>query len=336
MIQAGIYGATGYTGVELVRLLHHHPQVEIGFATSQSFAGQSLADIYPTAPNVQLVTPEAAPLDQIDVAFLCLPHAAAAETAVHTLNNNIRTIDLSADFRLKDADTYTQWYNHTHPAPELLETAVYGLTECARNQLPDAKLVATPGCYPTSILLPLMPLLHSRHTLTAPIIADAKSGISGAGRTPKQITHFVEASNNFSPYSIGRSHRHLPEMEQILHQWRADTPPLIFSPHLLPVPRGILSTIYVTLDEAVDEDEMREIYGRYYAHEPFIHLLSAGKLATLAHVTHTNRCAISLTTADNTLILTSAIDNLQKGAAGQAVQNMNVMFGFEETSGLTR
>ena len=334
MLKAGIFGATGYTGYELVGILEKHPGVEIGFATSKSFAGQTLDEIYPTAPSIFLVDSADADLSTVDVAFLCLPHAAAAETAVQCLQANIRVVDLSADFRIKDVDTYNKWYNHQHPAPALLDTAVYGLTECAREALPTTNLVATPGCYPTSILLPLMPLLHSRYEIVAPIIADSKSGISGAGRTPKQNTHFVEASNNFSPYKIGRSHRHLPEIEQVMNWWRPHSPQLIFSPHLLPVPRGILSTIYVTLDESPNMNKVREIYGRYYNNEPFIKLLPEGQLATLAHVTHTNKCAIGISNAGNTLVLTSAIDNLQKGAAGQAVQNMNVMFGLEETAGL--
>ncbi len=334
MIKAGIFGGTGYTGFELVKILQKHPSVEINFATSKSFAGQTLNEIYPSAPNLTLIDGDEAPLDSIDVAFLCLPHAAAAETAVKCLNAGVRVVDLSADFRIKDVDTYNNWYNHQHPAPHLLETAVYGLTECAREALPNTNLVATPGCYPTSILLPLMPILHSRYHIASPIIADAKSGISGAGRTPKQNTHFVEASNNFSPYKIGRTHRHLPEIEQVMNWWRPNSPQLIFSPHLLPVPRGILSTIYVTLNEAPNEAEVRELYGRYYQDESFVNVLPEGQLATLAHVTHTNKCVIGITVAGNSLILSSAIDNLQKGAAGQAVQNMNVMFGFDETSGL--
>ncbi|MEM7331505.1 MAG: N-acetyl-gamma-glutamyl-phosphate reductase [Chloroflexota bacterium] len=334
MLKAGIFGATGYTGFELVGILEKHPHVEIQFATSKSFAGQTLNDIYPSASQLPLINGNDADLSQIDVAFLCLPHAAAAETAVKCLNAHVRVVDLSADFRLKDVDTYNDWYNHKHPAPALLETAVYGLTECAREALSNTNLVATPGCYPTSILLPLMPLLHSRYEIVAPIIADSKSGISGAGRTPKQNTHFVEATNNFSPYKIGRSHRHLPEIEQVMNWWRPNSPQLIFSPHLLPVPRGILSTIYVTLDKAPNEDDVRELYSRYYDTEPFIHLLPKGQLATLAHVTQTNKCVMGLSTAGNSLIITSAIDNLQKGAAGQAVQNMNVMFGLTETAGL--
>ena len=335
MIRAGIFGATGYTGYELVKILQRHPQVDVAFATSQSFAGQHLSDVYPQAPHLPLILGESALLDAVDVVFLCLPHAAAAETAVTALTAGVTVIDLSADFRLKDANSYANWYDKAHPAPHLLAEAVYGLTEFARDQLPEARLVATPGCYPTTILLPLRPLLTSPLPLTGPIIADSKSGISGAGRTPKQNTHFVEAHNNFSPYKIGRSHRHLPEIEQVMGWFRQDAPPLIFSPHLLPVERGILSTIYVNFAEPVTLAEIRPYFTQMYSSEPFICLLPDGELATLNHVTHSNKCAIGLTMAsETTLVITSAIDNLVKGAAGQAVQNMNVVFGIEETTGL--
>ncbi|MCB9422858.1 MAG: N-acetyl-gamma-glutamyl-phosphate reductase [Ardenticatenaceae bacterium] len=336
MIKAGIFGATGYTGFELAQILQRHPQADIVFATSQSNAGQSLAEVYPTAPDVKLVLGENAPLDEVDVVFLCLPHAAAANTAVTALQANGHVIDLSADFRIKDVAVYEKWYGVTHPAPELLETAVYGLTEFARKELPGAKLVANPGCYPTSVLLALQPILAAGLPITGPIIADSKSGVSGAGRAPKQNTHFVEVANNFSPYNIGRKHRHLPEMEQGIASFSQNVgaPPLIFSPHLLPVPRGILSTIYVSLGGQSNEADIRSLYEETYANEPFVHVLPAGQLASLGHVNHTNRCVMALTLADNTLILTSAIDNLIKGAAGQAVQNMNVVFELEETQGL--
>lgn len=334
MIKAGIFGASGYTGYELVQILTRHPQVEIAFATSESSAGKCLSDLFPAAPALELVAAADAPLDQTDVAFLCLPHAAAAETAVTALAHHNRVIDLSADFRIKDLDTYESWYGVTHPAPELLATAVYGLTEFARDQLPTANLIANPGCYPTSILLAVQPLLANNVNIASPIIADSKSGVSGAGRSPKQNTHFVETANNFSPYKIGRNHRHLPEIEQGFGMWRSDPPALIFSPHLLPVPRGILSTIYVNLTYGADLQTLHDCYQQTYANEPFVRVLPLGQLASLAHVTHTNRCAISLTMAGQTLIITSAIDNLIKGAAGQAVQNMNVMFGQSETAGL--
>ncbi len=337
MIKAGIFGATGYAGYELVKILQRHEGVKLEFVTSHSFAGQWLDDLYPQAPHLLLIEGEAAPLDQVDAVFLALPHAAAAATAVAALSAGVRVIDLSADFRLKDLETYEAWYDVTHPAPELLATAVYGLTEFVRDQLPDAQLVANPGCYPTSVLLALQPVLAAGLPIAGPIIADSKSGVSGAGRVPKQHIHFVEVANNFSPYKIGRMHRHLPEMEEQIAAFsqNADAPPLIFSPHLLPVPRGILSTIYVPLSGQPNADDLHDLYAQAYADEPFVHVLPAGQLASLAHVTHTNRCAIAVTLAGSTLILTSAIDNLIKGAAGQAVQNMNVMFGFEEARGLS-
>lgn len=334
MIKIGIYGATGYTGMELVKLLQRHPAADIAFATSRSHTGKTLRDVFPAASTWPLIAAEDAPLRDVDVVFLCLPHAAAAETALLALDAGVRVIDLSADFRLRDAATYTRWYAHEHPAPHLLDEAVYGLTEVCRAELPGARLVANPGCYPTSVLLALRPLLLSGIPIAGPIIADAKSGVSGAGRSPTQTTHFVEVADNFSPYKIGRAHRHLPEMEQAIGQWRTSPPSLVFSPHLLPVPRGILSTIYVTLNEDAVYDDLRDLYATACADEPFIHVLPPGELASLAHVNYTNRCAIALTLTGRTLILTSAIDNLIKGAAGQAIQNMNVMFGCPETTGL--
>ncbi len=333
MVRAGVIGASGYTGYEVVRILDRHPSVEIAFATSASMAGSLLSDLYPAGPDMPLIAAEAAPLAEADVVFLCLPHGAAAPTAMAALAAGARVIDLSADFRLKSSQTYAAWYEVDHPAPELLAEAVYGLSEFARKQLPSARLVANPGCYPTSILLALRPLLLAG-LAAGTIIADSKSGVSGAGRTPRQNTHFVEVSNNFSPYKIGRAHRHLPEMEQEMTAWQDDAPGLIFTPHLLPVPRGILSTIYVSLKPGASEAALHELYCLAYEGEPFVKVLPRGQQASLAHVTHTNRCAIGLTEAAGMLIVTSAIDNLVKGAAGQAVQNMNLMFGLPETAGL--
>lgn len=338
MLKVGIFGATGYTGYELVQILTRHRNVQILFATSRAEAGSLLSEIYPQAPDVPLIDPDDVDAGrlwgQVDVVFLCLPHAAAAATAVKALHHNVRVIDLSADFRLRDADVYAKWYGYGHPAPELMGQAVYGLTEFAREELPGAKLVAVPGCYPTSILLALQPILAANMRLSSPIIADSKSGVSGAGRTPKQNLHFVEVSDNFSPYSIGRKHRHLPEIEQVMGWWHSSPPSLIFSPHLLPVPRGILSTIYVPLVYAVEETAVRDLYETTYANEHFVKFLPAGKPATLGHAVNSNRCAISLQLEGQTLILTSAIDNLIKGAAGQAVQCMNVVFGCDEREGL--
>jgi N-acetyl-gamma-glutamyl-phosphate reductase len=334
MLSAGVLGATGYTGIELIGLLSRHPDVELRFAASESSAGRDLADVFPGAVHSPLVHPKEAPVGDVDVLFLCLPHTASASEARRGLEEGTRVIDLSADFRLKDAGVYAKWYGVSHPYPELLTEAVYGLTEVERANIADAKLVANPGCYPASALLALWPLAREG-AIDGQVIIDAKSGVSGAGRSPKQETHFVEVADNFKPYSIGRAHRHLPEIEQQLSAWTGSQQQVIFSPHLLPVPRGLLSTIYVQLSAGWDEPRVRDAFERVYADEPFIRLLPPGQAATLRHVNHTNLCAIGIClAAARTLIVTSAIDNLLKGASGQAVQNMNVMFGLEETEGL--
>ncbi|MCB9177199.1 MAG: N-acetyl-gamma-glutamyl-phosphate reductase [Caldilineae bacterium] len=337
MIRVGIFGATGYAGLELVRILWRHPVVEIAFATSTSQAGGRLSDIHPQAPDFPLIAPDQAPLDAIDCALLCLPHAASAEQAIRALDAGRRVIDLSADFRLRDPAVYRRWYAHEHPAPELLDEAVYGLTEQARDRLPGARLVANPGCYATSILLPLLPLV-SAGALRGPIIADSKSGVSGAGRTPQAHTHFVEVYENFSAYNVGRSHRHLPEMEQALAGWGgAGAPSLIFSPHLLPVRRGILSTLYAGLAPGWSPGRARERLAAAWADEPFLRLLPEGRLPSLMHVVRSNGCVLGMAEAGpDQLILVSVLDNLVKGAAGQAVQNLNAMFGLDETIGLER
>jgi N-acetyl-gamma-glutamyl-phosphate reductase len=292
-----------------------------------------LAQVFPGAPDVKLIDPEHAPLEDVDLVFLCLPHGQSAEVAAGALQAGTRVIDLSAAFRLADADTYRQWYGQRHPAPELLDEAVYGLTETERERLAGARLVANPGCYPTSVLLALYPLLLES-AVSGQVIVDAKSGVSGAGRTPKLATHFVEVAGDLRPYSIGRSHRHLPEMEAMLARWSNSHPRLIFSPHLVPIPRGLLSTMYIPLRSGWVEPQLHDLYLETYADEPFITILPVGEVATLRQVNYSNRCVIGMTEVEGTLVVTSAIDNLQKGAAGQALQNMNVVFGLEETSGL--
>lgn len=333
MVRAGIFGATGYTGHELVRLLTRHPQVELAFGTSRADAGTSLRGIYPRAPDVALIDPQQAPVGEMDVVFLCLPHTQSAEIAVAALEAGARVVDLSADFRLRQERAYRRWYQLEHPAPDLLEEAVYGLTEVAQEALSSARLVANPGCYPTSALLGLYPLAKAG-ALSGPVFIDAKSGVSGAGRAPKPHTHFVEVADNLSPYSIGRRHRHLPEIEQELAGWAGGPLEVVFSPHLLPVPRGLLSTIYAPLVAGWDEARTRKAFAEIYRNAPFIELLGPEKPATLAHVTGTNLCSLGLSVVNGTALVTSAIDNLLKGAAGQAVQNMNWMFGFEEGEGL--
>jgi len=333
MIDVGVLGATGYTGVELIRLLGRHEQVQLKFATSRSNPDRSLAQVFPGAPDFNLIDPEHAALDDVDLVFLCLPHEQSAEAAAAALQAGTRVIDLSAAFRLADADTYRRWYGQRHPAPELLDEAVYGLTETERERLAGARLVANPGCYPTTVLLALYPLLLES-AVSGQVIVDAKSGVSGAGRTPKLASQFVEVAEDLRPYSIGRTHRHLPEMEAILARWSDTKPRLIFSPHLVPISRGLLSTLYIPLRSDWVEPQLHDLYLETYTDEPFITILPVGEVATMRQVNYSNRCVIGMTEVDGTLVVTAAIDNLQKGAAGQALQNMNVVFGFEETTGL--
>jgi len=335
MIRVGILGATGYTGYELVHLLTGHDQAKVVFATSRSSAGKRLCDLYPCPYDLPLIAPEHADLAAIDVAFFCLPHGESMPVVQQVREAGVRAIDLSADFRLRDADVYTRWYRVAHVAPWLLSEAVYGLPEVYSEQIGHADLVANPGCYPTSVLLALYPLARGGQLADSRVIVDSKSGASGAGRKLSLKTHFVEVNENFGPYSIGRAHRHLSEMEQELSAWAEARVRVTFSPHLLPVSRGILSTIYVTLQAGWSVERLVALYEEAYAGDPFVHVLPAGKLASLAYVTHTNRCALSFAEAgENTFIVVSAIDNLIKGASGQAVQNMNLMFGLDETMGL--
>lgn len=332
-VYVGIYGARGYTGLELVRLLGGHPEVEIGFVTSEQLAGGSLRESWPQAPDLPLIAADGAPLDGVQAIFLCLPNATCAPIASMASRKGIRVVDLSADLRLDDPGVYQTWYKAPHPAPQLLP-APYGLPELGeRDQIAAAPCVANPGCYATATLLGLAPLVRAGLLkANAPIIVDAKSGTTGAGRTPKQHILFAEVCRNFSPYNIGRTHRHLPEIEQELD--RLGLPPgrLIFSPHLLPTDRGILATIYAPV---VDADKARQAIADAYQGEPLIDILPSGELATLAHVVGTPKAALSINpVGSEMLIVVVTLDNLLKGAASQAVQNFNLMMGFPETRGL--
>ncbi len=345
MIKIGIYGATGYTGLELLRWLQRHPAAEIVWLTSENSAGQKFGDVFAVPPTLgrhTLIASAAADPSAVDLVFCCLPHGVSLEPVAKARAAGARVIDLSADYRLQDPAVYEKWYGHAHTRPDLLAEAVYGLPELHRAEVAAARLVANPGCYPTSVILGLAPLARAGW-LSGTIVADSKSGVSGAGRSPSLKTHFVEANENVSPYNIGRVHRHLPEMEQELHRASGRSPAaaepwqLVFSPHLLPISRGMLSTLYVTLPADVTEAQVRAQYEQMYADEPFVYLLPRGQVATMAHTTNTNFCAIGLTPVPGTrtLIVTSSIDNLGKGASSAAVQNMNVMFGWPETLGLT-
>ena len=335
-INVGVFGASGYTGFETVGLLRRHEGINLVFATSESAAGQRLSDIYPTSWDVPLVAQAEAPLDQVEAVFCCLPHAASMPTVKAARQAGVRVVDLSADFRLTDAALYEKWYGVAHEAPVLLQEAVYGIPEVNRFEVRETDLLANPGCYPTSVLLALYPLLKAGLLdRTAAIIADSKSGVSGAGRKATLKTHFVEANENLSPYNIGQNHRHVAEMAETISKLGGVGDKLIFSPHLVPISRGMLSTIYVLLSEDTSPETAYQLFAETYANEPFIQLLAPGQLATMAHTQRTNRCALSITPVNpRQLILCSSIDNLGKGAAGQAVQNFNIMLGLDETMGL--
>lgn len=335
MLRVGVYGATGYTGYELMRIFARHPEAEIVFATSATYAGSRYSDVQPCPYQDVLIPPDEAPLEQVDVVFLCTPHGASARLAERVLQAGARCIDLSADFRLRDPEVYETWYC-PHPVPRLLDEAVYGLTEVCRQQLGEARLVANPGCYPTGPLLALYPLLRGGILADDRIIIDAKSGVSGAGAKPSARTHFVSVHDSVSPYNVGRLHRHVPEMEQEMACYGGCPVRVVFAPHLLPLSRGILSTIYVSLDPGWNQEKVISLWNEAYDGEPFIQPLEADKIATLAHVVHTNRCSMSISSAgaEGEFIIVTAIDNLLKGASGQAVQNMNAMFGLDETLGL--
>jgi len=341
-IRAGIFGATGYTGLELVKLLSRHRYARLAFAHSESNAGLKLSDVLPCPYDVPLIKSDDAPLADVDVVFSCLPHAASAELSKRVLDAGKRVIDLSADFRLRDVQVYNQTYKHTHPHPHLLERAVYGLPEVYRADIAEADLIGNPGCYPTSVILGSLPVLELSALADLVIIADSKSGASGAGRKISQNTHFIDVNENLAPYNIGHVHRHVPEMEQELNAaWRGPEETalqVLFQPQLLPISQGMLSMLYFKLKpEAVNQD-WHAIFARRYSDEPFVRVLPKGQTATIAHVAHTNYCAISVhqqtgALADR-LIVVSCIDNLVKGASGQALQNMNLMFGFDEREGL--
>jgi N-acetyl-gamma-glutamyl-phosphate reductase len=334
-LRIAVLGASGYTGADLVRLAIGHPHIEIAALSANAKAGQSMAQVwphfapYPALPP--LVTAESLDYTDIDAVFGCLPHAASA-ALLGTLAGP-RIIDLSADFRLRDADSYAQWYGGAHPAPGLLPDAVYGLTEQARDRLPAARLVACPGCYPTAVLLALLPLAAARAIATRNITVNALSGVSGAGRSVKEANLFSEVAEAVHPYGIGH-HRHMPEMEQELGQRAGHPVTISFTPHLVPMNRGELVTCIVETPHA--PAALRDILADAYAGEAFVHLLPEGVAPATRMVRGSNHAVINVF-ADRIpgrAIVIAAIDNLVKGSSGQAIQNFNVMFGLPETMGL--
>jgi N-acetyl-gamma-glutamyl-phosphate reductase len=344
MVKVAVIGASGYTGGELLRLLCLHPRIKLTAAFSGQSAGQAIDTVFPNLKGRLSLTLEPLDLnrlsDRADLFFLALPHTTAMPVAARLLQKKKRVIDLSADFRLKDPKIYARWYKTPHLYPGLLAQTCYGLPERYRNAIKSARLVANPGCYPTGALLGLLPLYQKPRVDSGQIIIDAKSGISGAGRSPGQPYHFPEAHEAVSAYSIDR-HRHRPEIEQELSILVKKKVAVTFTPHLVPINRGILSTIYITLTQAIETEEVLKRYQDFYKGEPFVRVLSSGELPNTRNVQGSNDCHIGLVVGGHadqgtaTLVVVTAIDNLVKGAAGQAIQNMNLMMGYEESLGLT-
>lgn len=338
MVKVGIYGASGYTGQELIRLLCRHPDVQLAVATSRRYEGKKIADIYPSLMGstamvyTNMDAREAA--DRCDLVFLALPHGVSMSIAPIVLASGKRVIDLSADFRLHQSQVYEEWYGR-HEAPEILDQAVYGLPELHRDKIHQAQLIANPGCYPTAALLGLSPLLRSGWIDPETIVVDSKSGASGAGREPQLGMLFGEVHDGFKAYKIGQ-HRHLPEMEQEMSLLAGQEIRITFTPHLLPLSRGILSTIYVQLRQTVSVEELWNRYRDYYRGETFIRLYPLGQFPNIGYNRGSNFCDIGVAVDRRTgrAIVVSAIDNLVKGASGQAVQNMNILLGLKEGTGL--
>lgn len=337
-LRVAVVGATGYTGLELCRILAGHPAARLEMTTARADVGKPLRAVFPQlgpAGERELVAYDPDRVaEAADVVFLCLPHGAAAEKADELLERDRVVIDLSADFRLRDAATYAQWYGD-HPCPERLDEAVYGLPERYRDELRRAQLVASPGCYPTATLLAVLPLLEAQLVGPAGIIADCKSGVTGAGRSPKVHTLLAEVGESVSAYGVGH-HRHSPEIAQELARAAGHDVPLTFTPHLMPMARGILATVYIDVPEELDDEALRELYQDRYRDEPFVELLPQGELPATGHVRGSNRCVVQVVRHPESrkVIALCAIDNLVKGAAGQAVQCMNLRFGLDEGASL--
>lgn len=339
MIRIGIVGGTGYTGVELLRLLANHPRAEVTVITSRSEQGRAVADLYPSLRghyDLQFSVPDVQVLKSCDVVFFATPHNVAMRMMPELLQEDVRVIDLSADFRLRDAELWARWYGETHACPELLQQAVYGLPEINRETIREARLIACAGCYPTAVQLGFWPLLAQRLVDPQRLIANAASGASGAGRQAKVDNLLSETADSFKAYAAG-GHRHLPEIKQGLAEIAGGPVGLTFVPHLLPIVRGIHATLYAELlDPALDLKAVQQIYLEHYRNDPFVDVLPGGSHPQTRSVKGSNMCRIAVHRPEgsNTLVILSVIDNLTKGASGQAVQCMNIAFDLPETMGL--
>ncbi|VAX02135.1 N-acetyl-gamma-glutamyl-phosphate reductase [hydrothermal vent metagenome] len=336
MIKVGIVGATGYTGVELLRLLAKHPNVKIKMITSRAEHGLAVVSLFPNlrgSVDVNFTSPNVEQLKKCDVVFFATPNGTAMKMVPALLDAGVRIIDLAADFRLKDSALWQKWYGIEHSCPELLDTAVYGLPEVNREQIKAARLVANPGCYPTAVQLGLLPLVETKLADLKHIVADVKSGVSGAGRGANVGNLMAEMGESFKAYAVS-GHRHLPEIQQGLQAAAQESVALTFVPHLLPMIRGIHATLYATVvDSSVD---LQQLYESRYQNELFVDVLPAGEHPETRYVRGSNMCRISVfrPQGDETVVILSVIDNLVKGASGQAVQNMNLMFELAEDTGL--
>lgn len=335
MIKIGIVGGTGYTGVELLRLLAGHPQADLRVITSRADAGSLVSQMFPSLRgyvDLPFTHPDEACLEQCDLVFFATPNGIAMQQVSALLEAGARVIDLAADFRLQDIATWEKWYGMTHACPELVAEAVYGLPEVNRAQIRSARLVANPGCYPTAVQLGFIPLLEAGVIETCSLIADAKSGVSGAGRKAEIATLLSEAADNFKAYGVA-GHRHLPEISQGLARVTGKNVGLTFVPHLTPMIRGIHATLYGRL---TGEADLQALFEKRYADEPFVDVMPVGSHPETRSVRGANRCRIAVhrPQGGDTVVVLSVIDNLVKGAAGQAVQNMNIMFGFPEMTAL--
>lgn len=335
MIRVGILGATGYTALELMKILLRHPEVEITTLTSRQEGRPHISAIHPSLTgrldlHLEDMTAETVGT-RADCVFSCLPHAASAAMIMKMLAGPTRVVDFSADYRLRDPDTYAEWYGHKHPDPERLGRTVYGLPELFAADIPDSQLVANPGCYTSTSILALAPLICGGHIEPRGIIIDAKSGVSGAGRSPKLMTLYPECNESMSAYSVGR-HRHTPEIEQILSLASGQDVQVIFTPHLVPMDRGILCTIYATPTADATEDQLLDILRAYYQGKPFVRIVE--HLPATKDVSGSNFCDITVRLIRGKLIVLACTDNLIKGASGVAVQNFNLMHGFDETTAL--
>lgn len=340
MLNVAIVGASGYTGLELLRILYSHPQVAVTCVTSERSAGKRIDEVFPTLRDrCSLVLENLEPVrvsQKADLVFTALPHKAAMAVMPTFMELGKTVIDLSADYRLSDAEVYGAWYE-PHLNPDLLQSAAYGLPEIRRESIRGKKLVANPGCYPTSIILGLAPLLKNNMIDLKSIIADSASGVTGAGRGAKVDSLYCEVNEGYKAYGVGGVHRHTPEIEQELSWLAGEKVTLTFTPHLVPMDRGILSTIYATPRKGVTTEELNELYRSFYAEEPFVRVLPQGSLPSTSFVRGSNFCDIAPVVDKRTgrIIVVSAIDNLMKGASGQAVQNMNIVCGFYESAGLS-